>query len=237
MFFNDGSPAKSLFIDTSLTAIFYRYRCRWVGSCNRGVPFSEILVLTATRVFTIDPSRYEKTKTSPVMKMWERELEKGGLRERASREECGKKWGDKKCDTALPLPSFPPEHVLQNQDESGTTCLKHADNGSLTTPQQDMILSGEISVSLHIFLMELSFGKNHVVIHWKTETSEIFFLTYWERKKFSFMSECVTTKATKCLERFLKSFAHKLFGAKISAEFVSGRNHFYRIKMAAIFYI
>lgn len=85
MLFSDGSPAKSLFIDTSLTAIFYR--CRWVGSCKGGVPFSEILVLTATRVFTIDPSRYEKTKTSPVMKRWEREPEKGGWREGERRRE------------------------------------------------------------------------------------------------------------------------------------------------------
>lgn len=174
MFFSDGSPAKSLFIDTSLTAIFYR--CRWVG---RGVPFSEILVLTATRVFIIDPSRYEKIKHP----LWwkgskENRRREDGEREevRASREECGKNWGDKKCDTALPLPSFPPEYVLLSQDESGTTCLKNADNESLTIPQQDMILSGEISFSLHSFLLELSFGKNHVVIHWKTEKSEIFFL-------------------------------------------------------------
>lgn len=43
-------------------------------------------------------------------------------------------------------------------------------------PQQDMILSGEISFSLRTFLLELSFGKNHVVIHLKTEKSEICFL-------------------------------------------------------------
>lgn len=61
--------------------------------------------------------------------------------------------------------SFFPARVLQGQDGSGTTYLKTADtadNGNLTMLRQDMLLSGEINLSLHTFLPELSFGGNDV---------------------------------------------------------------------------
>lgn len=54
------------------------------------------------------------------------------------------------------------------RDGSGTTYLKTADtadNENLTMLRQDMLLSGEINLSLHTFLPELSFGGNDVFLY------------------------------------------------------------------------
>lgn len=91
------------------------YRCRWVESCKGGVSFFRNPSANCNKSFYCRSFLVRKNSNIPCDEkagVGETRRRTEGEREeaRASREECVKKWGDKKCDTELPLPSFPPEY-------------------------------------------------------------------------------------------------------------------------------